>query len=127
MRNERRMHERAAGHPEQRGDVDELVSAATLGVLPPNLVILGGTIRAEPEVHRRPSGAPVVRLTLEHPVPGGGGGAEERRTGDTSVLVLCRIADGYPGSLAVGATLLIVGHELGGGEVFADALIPTTF
>src|SRR5262249_4363449 len=101
VRNERRMQGRATGHPERGGAVDELVPAG-FGVLPPNLVVPGGTISAEPEVHRRPSGVPAVRLRLEHPVPGGGDGPGEMHTGDTSVLVLCRLADGYPGSLALG-------------------------
>lgn len=122
---ERRMQERGAEHPEHPGEPHESVPAGPLGALPPNLVILGGTISAEPEVHRRRSGVPVVRLRLGHPIPGEVGGPEGKHTGDTSVLVHWRIADTYPGSLHVGASVLVVGHELGGGEVFADALIPT--
>jgi primosomal replication protein N len=97
----------------------------SLGALPPNLVILGGTVAAEPEVGQRPSGQPVVWLRLEHPIPGEEDGSSGRRLADTAVLVLQRIVDMYPGQLRAGATVLIIGHELGGGDVFADALVPT--
>jgi len=96
-----------------------------LGALPPNLVILGGALRDEPEGHRLSSGLPVVRFRLDHPIPGWGEEPEGSRVGTTSVLALLRIAETFPGSLESGARVLIVGHSLGGGEVFADALIPT--
>ena len=110
---------------EATGEVDESVPPASLGALPPNLVILGGTIGAEPEVHRSPSQEPVVRLRLEHPIPGQGDEAGEKRTGNTSVLVHWRIAEMYPGPLRAGVAVLVIGHEIGGGDVFADALVPT--
>jgi hypothetical protein len=89
------------------------------------LVILGGTVGAEPEVDQGPAREPVVRLRLEHPIPCEGDGPEGERIGNTSVIVPWRVTDTYAGSLHTGATILIVGHELGGGAVFADALIPT--
>jgi hypothetical protein len=93
--------------------------------LPPNLVILGGTVGAEPEVDQDPAREPVMRLRLEHPIPGEGDGPEGVRIGNTSVIVPSRITDTYSGFLRAGATVLVVGHESGGGAVFADALIPT--
>jgi hypothetical protein len=106
-------------------EAGESVPPAGRGVLPPNLVILGGTVGAEPEVDRAPASEPVVRLRLDHPVPGEGDAPEGERIGNTSVIVPWSITDTYSGSLRAGATVLIVGHELGGGAVFADALIPT--
>jgi hypothetical protein len=116
--------DRRSSSPAATGEADEPAPAAG-GALPPNLVILGGTVGAEPEIQQVPAGEPVVRLRLEHPIPGEGGGSGGGRIGDTSVTVPWRIADMYPGSLRAGATVLIVGHELGGGDVFADALVPT--
>lgn len=106
-------------------EVDESAPPVGGGVLPPNLVILGGTVGAEPEVDRAPAGERMLRLRLEHPIPGEGDGPDEERIGSTSVTVPWRIADLYPGALRAGATVLVVGHGLGGGNVFADALIPT--
>ncbi len=111
--------------PEVTDEVDEPAPSAGRGALPPNLVILGGTVGAEPEVRQAPGEEPLLRLRVEHPIPGERDGLDGERIGDTSVTVPCRIADIYPGSLRVGATVLIVGHGLGGGDVFADALVPT--
>lgn len=112
-------------HPAVAGEADEPVPAADRAALPPNLVILGGTVGAEPEVRPVPAGEPVLRLRVEHPIPGERDALGGERIGDTSVTVPLRIVDLYPGSLHAGATVLIVGHGLGGGDVFADALVPT--
>ena len=117
--------DRRSSAPGPTGGADEPPHAPARGALPPNLVILGGTVAAEPEVHQVPAGEPVVRLRLAHPIPGEVSDSGGERIGDTSVTVPRQIADLYPGFLRAGATVLVVGHELGGGDVFADALVPT--
>lgn len=88
-------------------------------------MILGGIVSTKPEGARLSSGVPAVRLGLDHPIPEDIDAGEDEPRGKTSVLVLLQVANAYLGSLDRGAALLVIGRQLGGGDVFADALIPT--